>query len=164
MKIIEEPLVNIRNNDMYKISNLTYLIIFIILIGCKPERKETVDSNKDLYGNFRIQLSDTLYLGANTGKILNYKTEHDDIDYLLSVLIDNEYDNGILVKDTFSDGTLSPWFGVYANNKGKMVIKGIILEEDLNDRNSHIDSVLRIERTFFYFSKEVYVLDSIFRK
>ena len=149
---------------MCKVNKLSYLIIFIVLIACKDERKETVDSNKDIYDKFEIELSDTLYLGKNVGDIKDYKTEHDDIDYLLTVIIDNEYHDGIVVKDTFSDGTLSPWFGVYANKKGKMVIKGIIIEEALNDRNSDIDSILKIESTFFYFSKEVYVLDSIFKK
>jgi len=139
-------------------------MIFVVLIGCKSERKENVDSDKIIFDKFQLQLSDTLYLGENIGKILDYKTKYDDIDYLLSVIIENEYQNGILVKDTFSDGTLSPWFGVYANKTGKMVIKGTILEEALNDRNTDIDSILKIERTFLYFSKEVYVLDSILKK
>jgi hypothetical protein len=132
------------------------LIISLILFSCKKQKNDKAN-------NFILELNDTLYLGANRGKILNYKTKNDKIDYLLSVIIENEYKSGIIEKDTFSNGTLSPWFGVYATKKGKMTIKGIILEEALNDLNYDIDSVLRIERKFLYFSKDVFVLDSILK-
>ncbi|MDX1830509.1 MAG: hypothetical protein R3342_13295 [Lutibacter sp.] len=133
------------------------IILLINFSSCKKRKKIEVN-------DFSIELNDTIYLGSNTGKILNYKTDNDKIDYLLSVIIENEYQDGIIEKDTFSDGTLSPWFGIYATKKGKMTIKGIILEEALNDMNYDIDSVLRIERKFLYFSKDVFVVDSIFKK
>ena len=81
-----------------------------------------------------IELSDTLYLGKNVGDIKDYKIEHDDIDYLLTVIIDNEYHDGIVVKDTFSDGTLSPWFGVYANKKDKAIDLAIELEKKQSEK------------------------------
>jgi len=146
--------------NISKIRNVLILSMTMLLINfssCKKQKKNEVN-------DFNIELNDTIYLGSNTGKILNYKTENDKIDYLLSVIIENEYQDGIIVKDTFSDGTLSPWFGIYATKKGKMTIKGIILEEALNDMNYDIDSVLRIERKFLYFSKDVFVIDSIFKK
>lgn len=146
--------------NISKIRNVLILSMIILLINfssCKKRKKIEVN-------DFSIELNDTIYLGSNTGKILNYKTDNDKIDYLLSVIIENEYQDGIIEKDTFSDGTLSPWFGIYATKKGKMTIKGIILEEALNDMNYDIDSVLRIERKFLYFSKDVFVVDSIFKK
>ncbi len=144
--------------------NFTCLILFSVLIACKSDKKETVDSPNDISEKFKFHLNDTLYLGANTGSISDYQPEQDDLKYLLSVIIENEYDDGIVDKDTFSDGTLSPWFGVYAINTGKMIVKGTILEEALNDRNTDKDSLLIIEKKYMYFSKEVFVLDSIHKK
>ncbi|MGM1057454.1 MAG: hypothetical protein ACQEWG_16330 [Bacteroidota bacterium] len=144
--------------------NFIYLIAIFMLAGCNSDKKETVASMESASDKFKFELNDTLYLGENVGEISDYKTKHKDIDYLLSVIIENQYEDGIAVKDTFSDGTLSPWFGVYANKKGKMIVKGTILEEALNDRTTDKDSILKIERTFFHFSKEVYVLDSIHKK
>src|SRR5690606_32517224 len=144
--------------------NFTYLIMIFVLMACKSEKKEIVDSPKDISEKFKFHLNDTLYLGANTGTISDYQTEQEDLKYLLSIIIENEYEDGVVDKDTFSNGTLSPWFGVYATKTGKMVVNGVILEEALNDRNTDKDSILRIEKKYMYFSKEVYVLDSIYKK
>lgn len=121
------------------------------------------NSEIDGFNKLKIKLADTIFLGGNVGQIINYEPKRNDIEYLLSVIIENEYENGIFVKDTFSDGTLTPWFGVYANKKGFKNVKGIILEEALNDKKTKNDSILRIERTFIHFSKKVYVIDSIFK-
>jgi hypothetical protein len=122
------------------------------------------NSKIDEYSELNMELADTIFLGGNVGNITNYKPRRNDIEYLLSVIIENEYNNGIIVNDTFSDGTLAPWFGVHANKTGYKIIKGIIVEEGLNDTKTEIDSVFRIERTSVHFSKKVYVIDSIFKK
>ncbi len=172
-----------KNIIMYKYF-YSFILALVIVIGCNnrnPSIKESnikseevvksnnsfqiIEKKKTEYNEYigLIELSDTIYIGKNVGKIVNYKPRRSDIDYLLSVIIENEYDNGRIVKDTFSDGTLAPWFGVYANKIGFKKIRGTILEEALNDDKSKFDSVLRIERTFIHFVKEVYVMDSIFR-
>ena len=144
--------------------HFTYLIVIFTLVGCQSDKKETVASMGDAPDKFKFELDDTLYLGENVGEITDYQTEQKDIPYFLSVIIENQYEDGATVKDTFSNGTMNPWFGVYANKKGKMIVKGTILEEAVNDRNWDKDSTVKIERTFLHFSKEVYVLDSINKK
>lgn len=167
---------------------LYYLRFILILIGfqsCNNEKHNSKEFNNDIprkqideidnysqivttkmlkfsdYKDLKIEFNDTIHIGRNIGRIINYKPKRNDIDYLLSVIIENEYENGRIVKDTFSDGTLAPWFGVYANKKGVKNIKGVILEEALNDTNTFKDSILHIERTFIHFSISSYVLDSI---
>jgi len=57
--------------------------------------------------NFDIELADTLVLGYNKGKILNYKKPKEKgALFLLSVIIENKYE--VIKRDTFSNGTLSP--------------------------------------------------------
>lgn len=159
-----------------KLYYLKLILIVIIFQSCKNEKYNSEGNNNQIdqysqivtnktsklsdYKELKIEFNDTIYLGRNIGKIINYKPKRNDIDYLLSVIVENEYENGRIVTDTFSDGTLAPWFGVYANDKGIKNIKGVILEEALNDTNTFKDSILRIERTFIHFSIRSYVVAS----
>lgn len=131
-----------------------YIIFFgFLIIGCGNEKT----SKKPLYvDNFKIELKDTLIVGENYGKIIDYKPTKSDFRCLVSIIIENEYENGKVIRDTFSDGTLNPWFGVYAAQKGELTIRGKLMEEILNDKVN--DSILRIERTFFHFSRTVLVV------
>lgn len=139
--------------------NYLRLFCFVILIGCNADPKAD-KSNLESTKRFGIELNDTIYLGGNVGHITDFKSNNEKGDVLLTVLIENEYDKGKITIDTFSNGTLSPWFGVFAIKKGAKTIKGTLLEEyKPNEQES--DSILKIHRTFVHFSIDVIVIDSI---
>ena len=161
-------------NKMIRILIFTVVICLTkLLIGCdvsfssKSKRQSRLSSKmseKNLFTldpldtikgvlAFNIELKDTLILGYNKGRILDYEKRNDNDDCLLSVIIENEYSDGVIRKDTFSDGSLSPWFGVCAFKKGLKKIKGAVLEEILTES----DSAVHIAQTYHYFSLNVYV-------
>ena len=120
----------------------------------------SIDYNNSSF--FEIEIKDTLEVGKNIGKIKSYYSDFSGDDHLLSVIVNNKYNNGIVKKDTFSDGTLKPRFGIFAPKKGKQKVSLIILEEVLNEVKASKDSsVLNILKHKKYFEKEVYVRDTI---
>jgi len=111
--------------------------------------------------NFDIELADTLTLGYNKGKILGYKEPKEGDDCLLSVIIENKYEDGIVKRDTFSNGTLNPNFEVYVFEKGVKTIKGAVLEEILSIVEINGESAVQIDKTYKYFSLNSYVKDTL---
>lgn len=139
--------------------NYLRLLCSLVLVGCNSGQK-TDNSILEPTIRFGIELSDTIYLGGNVGHITDFKSNNEKGELLLTVLIENEYDKGKITIDTFSNGTLSPWFGVFAIKEGNKTIKGTLLEEYKPDEQQS-DSILKIHRTFIHFSKDVIVIDSI---
>ncbi|MFL0354768.1 toxin-antitoxin system YwqK family antitoxin [Xanthomarina sp. GH4-25] len=110
---------------------------------------------------FELEISDTLRIGKNAGRIKNYVTNFNNREAnLLSVIIDNENSEKEIKKDTFGNGTLKPFFGVTIFKTGKQKIKGKILEKVLTKTKEDNDLYrLTIVEHYKYFEKEVYVWD-----
>lgn len=110
---------------------------------------------------FEIEISDTLRIGKNAARVKNYVTNFNNREAnLLLVIIDNEYSEKEIRKDTFGDGTLKPFFGVSILKTGKQKIKGKIQEKILTKTKDSTDLyTLTIAEHYKYFEKEVYVWD-----
>lgn len=113
---------------------------------------------------FEILIPDTIRMGKNIARVKNYVSDYDDDDVddlLISVIIENKYSENEIKKDTFSDGTLKPFFGIIGFKKGKQIVKGIIEEKTLKTKEIKKDSsILMILNHYKRFEKEVYVTDS----
>ena len=72
--------------------------------------------------------------------------------------MDNKYSESKIQKDTFGDGNLKPFFGIYAYKTGKLKIQGKIREQILN-RTIDNDSLhtFTISEHYKYFEKDIYV-------
>jgi hypothetical protein len=114
-----------------------------------------IDYSKSWF--FKVKLPDTIKLGKNRGEIRYYSTKKADDKYL-SVIVDNEYSEGVIKRDTFLKEPNYTWFGVFAHKVGKKKVKIRIVEELLVS----IDSA-NLRHTFHskYFEKKVYVKDTI---
>lgn len=177
-----EEAIKIKKMHRKKQFKVIALLSFFFLVSCKDqdytekesmngksqtqkiEKIQAIEQNPEdgfNYKNLEMSLGDTIYLGSNVGNITKYKPIKKGDNHLLSIIIENEYEEGITEKDTFSNGTLQPWFGVYAMKTGPKIIKGVVMEEALTKKKENNDSILSIVRTFIHFSKPVYVLDSI---
>lgn len=110
---------------------------------------------------FELDIPDTLKVGKNLAQIKKYVTNNYGNDRnLISVIMDNQYSDSKFQKDSFSNGTLKPFFGIYAYKTGKLKIKGKIKEQIIN-RNKADDSLytFTISENYKYFEKEIYVWD-----
>jgi hypothetical protein len=108
---------------------------------------------------FELDIPDTLRVGKNLARIKNYVTNnYGNEGNLISVIIDNQYSETEVQKDTFSDGTMKPFFGIYAYKTGKQKIKGKIEEQILNNKKEDCSLyTFTISEHYKYFEKEVYV-------
>ncbi|NQY31449.1 MAG: hypothetical protein HRT69_18530, partial [Flavobacteriaceae bacterium] len=121
----------------------------------------SIDYEKSWF--FKIKLPDTIKLGKNRGEIRYYSTKKAENKYLL-VIVDNEYSEGIIKRDTFLKEPDYTWFGVFAHKVGKKKVTIRIVEELINPNNMDKDTVnLRFTYHSKYFEKEVYVRDTIVR-
>jgi antitoxin component YwqK of YwqJK toxin-antitoxin module len=117
-----------------------------------------IDFSKSSF--FKIKVPDTLKVGKNKGELVSYNSNFKGQNILVSVIVENKYSDSEIKKDTFSDGTLTPYFGIYAHKTGKKKIKVTLLEEVLNEiKVTNDSSFLRIIKHNKYFEKEVYVID-----
>ncbi|HMC01612.1 MAG TPA: hypothetical protein VKN14_11310 [Flavobacteriaceae bacterium] len=110
---------------------------------------------------FELDIPDTLRIGKNLARIKNYETNnYGNEGNLITIIMDNQYSESEIKKDTFSDGTLKPFFGIYAYKTGKLKIKGKIQEQILN-KEKEDDSLftLTLSDHYKYFEKEIYVWD-----
>ena len=109
---------------------------------------------------FTINLFDTIQIGKNVGRLNYYSIPTKDSERRLYVIIDNEYEGGVIKKDTFYIENGENRFGVYAYKSGKLTIKGTILDRELYVRelDKERDSFgLEFNDLYKYFKKEVYV-------
>lgn len=113
---------------------------------------------------FTLDLSDTIQIGENAGR-LNYNSiPGKDSEKHLYVIIDNEYEGGIKKNDTFYIENDKNRFGVYAYKPGFLNVKGTILYRELYvlELDKERDSFgLEFKDHYKYFEKEVYVRDTI---
>ena len=108
---------------------------------------------------FEIEISDTLKLGKNAARIKNYITNFNNSERnLLSVILENKKSENEIRKDTFSDGTLTPYFGITTYKLGKQKIK-VKIEEKIVTKTKDSSGLynLTIADHYKYFEKEVYV-------
>lgn len=123
------------------------------------DKKGKIKTNISTY--FELDIPDTLKVGKNLGRVKKYVTNnYGNEGNLISVIMDNQYSKSKIQKDTFSDGTLKPFFGIYAYKTGKVKIKGRIQETILNiNKQSDSLHVLSITTHYKYFEKVIYVWD-----
>ena len=119
-----------------------------------------VDNDRSSF--FTLEVPDTIRMGRNIGKLKynsNFNPENREI---LGIVIDNEYSEGQIKKDSFGNGTDSPSFGIFAHKSGLKIIKGHTVETLVFNNNKKADStVIKIAKHKKYFKKEVYVKDTI---
>ena len=110
---------------------------------------------------FTLNLSDTLQIGKNAGSIKYYSTPNKNSERHLYVVIDNEYEDGIIKKDTFFiESNEKNRFGIYAYKPGILKVKGTILDRELYEKKAGKNSYeLEFKDGYKYFEKEVYVKD-----
>jgi len=124
----------------------------------------------DRYGNlelnksnfFELEIPDTIILGKNIARVKSYVADTSKIEErFLTVIVENEYSDSKIKKDTFSDGTLQPYFGVYGPKKGKHLIKGIIEDKTiLSDELVKDSAKIVIVNHYKIFEKNVYVTEN----
>lgn len=118
-----------------------------------------IDYNKSSF--FILDIPDTLNLGKNIGKI-NYFSSLPSQKKYLSTVIENQYSDQLIKKDTFSELPNSTGIGIYAHRTGVKKITGEIIEKLIDTINIGNDSLsLSIVEYRKYFEKEVFVKDSI---
>ncbi|MFV9484900.1 hypothetical protein ACNI3T_13710 [Christiangramia sp. ASW11-125] len=108
---------------------------------------------------YELDIPDTIKIGRNLARVKNYETSFNDRESnLLTVIVDNQYSDSIIKKDSFSDGTMKPFFGIYGYKEGNQIVKGIIEEKIISEIDRKGDSsTFSLEMHHKYFEKEVYV-------
>lgn len=149
------------------LGNLINLNEYILINNDKDSYKNQIKyfkGNKIDYEKssfFDVEIEDTLFLGKNKGKLVNFSQYNADTKYLY-VVIENQYSESEIRKDTFAEKSDGSRFGVFAHKIGPMKIKGEIIETLLDTKNSNTDSSeLVIFEYKKFFEKEVYVKDTI---
>jgi len=111
---------------------------------------------------FVLQIPDTIQIGKNIAHINNYISNANDFDVrYLKVIIENRYSDTEKRIDTFTNGSSSPFFGIYADKIGWKIVEGMIEEKTIKTDTINMDSLsLTIVDQYRYFKKEVYVSDN----
>jgi hypothetical protein len=118
--------------------------------------------NYSLSSFFKLDVKDTLSLGKNIGKLKYYTNSKDYELRYVYIIIENEYADRQIKNDTFTDDIDKLWFGINANKKGELKIKGIIQEELLFKKKINKDSTeLIIKKNNKYFEKKVFVKEKV---
>ncbi|MDR6300927.1 hypothetical protein [Mesonia maritima] len=107
--------------EALKIEDTTFINQKIIF-----DSKGQIDYAKSKF--FKIKLPDTLKLGINYGIAELYTFNKPFESRASSIIIDNIYPDGTLVKDTFYDNYKNLKFGVFGDKIGPKSIKGEISE------------------------------------
>ena len=107
---------------------------------------------------FEITLNDTLNLGKNVG-VVKYFSNQKGFDLQnVFIVIDNEYEKGMIKKDSFIETPNKSRFGVFGLEAGSKTVKGTIIEQVAFKKKVSQDSfelkLLNIKR---YFDKEVFI-------
>ena len=127
----------------------------------KYDNNKNIDYSRSSF--FKLNIKDTLFLGGSIGEIMYYP---DTIGYnkrFIRIIVDNQYSDELIKKDTFGGYDDKNWFGIYNHRIGKKTISGII-EQDLIYKRNHTfkdSSGYFIETRKKYFKKEVYIKDTI---
>ncbi|MDO6519066.1 toxin-antitoxin system YwqK family antitoxin [Zobellia uliginosa] len=106
---------------------------------------------------FELNVPDTLFLGKNLGKIDYYSNLKADKKYIL-VIVENQYSDTEVRRDTFSEDSNSLRFGIYAHKTGSKRIVGEIIEKLVDTTKTNKDSLeLVVNEYRKYFEKDVFV-------
>jgi hypothetical protein len=149
---------------MRNIFNLILLLFFCV--SCGQKRNESNDNNRENSALtnqtdlFEFKIPDTISLGKHIGRIIKYKrNKKPDFDYLLSVIVSNQYEDSKVKTDTFSNGTLNPFFGINGFKTGTQKIKLIIEEQILEQYEKDKDSFLGITKLYHQYDARITVVD-----
>lgn len=135
----------------------------ILIIDEKPFLNQIIryDSKDEIdYKNssfFKLRLKDTLVLGGNKGEVFYY---HDTLGYqkrYIRIIIDNQYSENNVKKDTFVGEESENWFGIYNHKIGNKTVSGMIEEQLIFDGESKTSPEYKIITFTKYFKEEVYV-------
>ena len=110
---------------------------------------------EELSTYFELDIPDTIIVGRNIAKVKDYSRNFNNDKTLLTVIVYNQYSENEIRKDTFSDGTMLPFFGVYGNKPGKQLIKGELIETILS-YNADSTTIKMLDH-YKYFEKDIYV-------
>ena len=109
---------------------------------------------------FEFTIPDTISLGKHIGRITKYKrTKIPNRDYLLSVIVTNRYEDSKIKTDTFSNGTLNPFFGINGFKTGTQEIEFVIEEQILELYEKDKDSFLGITKLYHQYDARITVVD-----
>ena len=136
------------------------LSVLIFIAGCK-EKKTVSESKNSEIGQFRFVISDTLAYGKNLARIAEYNRElKENETTLISVIIENELEDGTTKIDTFSDGLKTPFFGISKYKTGKHEIEIKIEEKMMRTKSPPNDSIsLEIKDIYYTYDFNVFVMD-----
>jgi hypothetical protein len=156
--IYNDSLGNLIKKEEYWIRNDSVLLNQFIYFN-----NNRIDEHKSEY--FNIKIPDTIYLGRNVVQ-LNYKSRFKDANQrVLDVAINNQFSDSLVKKEFFGDNNNidNPKFGIFAHKTGEKIIKGNIIEiATYRTKIGDSDSInLEVLKNKKYFSKEVYVKDTI---
>ncbi|CAA0226078.1 toxin-antitoxin system YwqK family antitoxin [Tenacibaculum maritimum] len=133
----------IINNGVYKNQSIHY-----------SKKGSIIDSISSFY---TLKIPDTLKLGKNVAHI-NYNSNFNADEKHLYIIIDNNYSDSEIKRDTFIEKPNKSRFGIFTHKKGVKMVKGTIIEQLLYKKKINSDSLeLKIEEHKKYFEKEVYV-------
>ncbi len=152
---------------MRYISHLILLSILIISCGKVENGKSKNEPHKivstgltDQTDLFEFKIPDTISLGRHIGQIIKYKrTQKPNIDYFLSVIVSNRYEDSKVKMDTFSNGTLKPFFGINGFKTGTQEIELLIEEQIIEPYKKDKDSFLGITKLYHEYDVRITVVD-----
>ena len=149
--------------------NLLLILLTILIISCgqtdnknsknEPNKRAStgLTNQTDL---FEFTIPDTISRGKHIGQITEYKRiKKPNIDYLLSVIVSNQYEDSEIKMDTFSDGTLNPFFGINGFKTGIQEIELIIEEQIIEPYEKDKDSFLGITKLYHQYDARITVVD-----
>lgn len=136
--------------------SLLLFIFMILFISCK--NKEVKIEKKNI-ASFKFLISDTLAYGRNLARISEYKRDYkENQSSVIAVIIKNEYPNGTIKIDTFSDGLKTPFFGIGIFQTGKQQIEVKVEEKMMTDKKLSNDSmILEINNIYYTYVFDVFV-------
>jgi antitoxin component YwqK of YwqJK toxin-antitoxin module len=84
---------------------------------------------------FEIILPKNIQIGKNAINLKYYSPKSENSERHLYVIVDNEYEKGVVKKDTFfiKDNEKNR-FGIYVYKPGKLKVMGVILDRELYER------------------------------
>jgi hypothetical protein len=137
----------------------------ILIIDKKPylnqimryDSKGKIDYKSSSF--FVLDVKDTLSLGGVIGEIFYH---HDTVGYqkrYIRIIVDNQYSESKIKKDTFVGEESKKWFGIYNHKTGNKTVSGIIEEQLIFGGDNKTPSDYTIRTSTKYFQKEIYVKD-----
>ena len=157
IKFLKKDIINCK--DIYICSVVPEVNKFINKYFIKLKSK-VYYINKQKLGFLVEKKVDLDQVGSD--RIINVLGVNNIYKKYLWIIIENEYPNKVIKKDTFFEEANYSRFGVLANNVGRKKIEGTIVEKTFLTERINEDSLTAYMVTQKkYFEKEVYVKDTI---